>query len=63
MNNNDFVQAVAIKAGLTNEEAEKLIGSLVAILGEKLRKNPDLEIEGLGRFSLDGGKIIFEIAR
>lgn len=59
MNSNDFAHLVSLKAGLTNEEAEALLGAFVATISDELKSNSQIDIENMGSFTLKDGEISF----
>lgn len=59
MNDGSFVQLVAVKAGLTNEEAEALVTSFIDTVKDEVNHNRRLEIDGLGLFEVVNDKLTF----
>lgn len=59
MTDSNFVQMVALKAGLTNEEAERLISGFVEIIQNEVKESKKLEINGFGVFELLNNELNF----
>ena len=49
---NELAQAVALKAGLTSEEALKLLEAFAQVIVEELEKGNRVSVGGLGNFVL-----------
>lgn len=63
MNDGSFASLMAIKAGLTNEEAQSFIEGLTAVLKNEIREKGKAEIEGLGIFEVKDDALIFEASK
>lgn len=59
MTDGNFTQIVALKAGLTNQEAEKLVAGFVEIIQNEIKESKKLEIDGFGIFELNDNELYF----
>ncbi len=60
MDNQDFIHQVSLKSGLTDQETEVILASLIDIINIELKSGKSVKIEGLGKFQLNGNSIVFE---
>ncbi len=59
MNDGSFTQLVAVKAGLTNEEAASFIEGFATVIKETVKKDGKIELEGFGKFEMIDERIHF----
>jgi len=52
MNKEEFVKAVAEKAGVTKKEAAKVVDAVLAVIEETLKKGEEIRFVGFGSFKV-----------
>ncbi|SOD39832.1 HU family DNA-binding protein [Nitrosovibrio sp. Nv4] len=52
MNKREFVDAMAVKTGASKAEAERIVGALVEVISDTLKKGDSLSLPGFGSFEV-----------